>query len=43
MYFFLQKAIMECEGEWAMNKQVIQIKDKPITKMVFNFHFKSNE
>jgi len=31
---FFKKAIMECESEWALNKQLIEIKDKPITRLI---------
>lgn len=32
MYF--KKAILECEGEWSMNKKLIDAKDKPITSSI---------
>lgn len=34
----LQKAIMECDDEWAMNKKVVDLSAKDIRQSVRPFH-----
>lgn len=34
----LQKAIMECDEEWAMNKKVVDLSAKDIRRSVRPFH-----
>lgn len=34
IYFLLQKAIMECDEEWAMNKKIVDLSSKDIRQSV---------
>lgn len=36
IHFFLQKALLECETEWSMNKKVVDLKGKDIQHAVPN-------